>query len=240
MNISPIKFNNYVSFKSYQDDGIIGFDDSVSQERRNYIREHYESWRMPYSSIYEQEHRKTDYQIKQVTSSWGKHHDIEQIPGTNIYRGQTLVERPYKLYDLKNRGIKTVIDLVGYGEGYKKEAEQVGLKYYTYNIFDNWWSKINFNSEDIEKLVNFIKTLQKDNIYIGCQHGANDTDIAFILNDFFNPKLEGKIKTTILPTDSDFPIKLNAIYDSLTSVQKKKLGWTKEYEQRVIKKLISI
>lgn len=82
--------------------------------------------------------------------------------------------------------------------------------------------------------------MQEDNIYIGCQHGANDTDIALILNDFFNPKLEGKIKTKIQPTESDFPIKLNTIYDMFTKEDKKLLGWTNEFEKRLVRRLISI
>ena len=232
--------NPYIAFKSYKDDGIIGFDDSVSQGKRNYIREHYNSWHMPYRSIYDKEHRKSDYQIKQITDDWEKYHDIKKIEGTNIYRGQTLVEKPCSLYSLKNKGIKTVIDLVGYGPTYEQEVKNVGLNYYTYNIYDNWWAKIDFDSEDIKKLVDFIKVVQQDNLYIGCQHGANDTDIAFIINDFFNPKLEGKVKTTIPPYDVDFPMKLNMIYEAITKEQKKALGWTKEFEQKLIKKLISI
>jgi hypothetical protein len=82
--------------------------------------------------------------------------------------------------------------------------------------------------------------MQNGNIYIGCQYGANDTDIALILNNFFNPLLEDKCPTTIPPNDSDFPIKLNSIYDAFKKSDKKELGWTKEFEKRLIKKLISI
>ena len=240
MNILPINIKVQTAFKSYHDDGIIGYDDAISQERRNYIREHYYNWYIPYQSIYEKETRKTPHEMDMLINSWEKYHDIQKIEGTNIYRGQTLVEKPYYLYDIKNKGVKTVIDLVGYGPSYEEEVRKIGLDYYAYNIFDNWWTKIDFDSNDIKKLVDFIKVVQKDNIYMGCQHGANDTDIAFILNDFFNPKLADKVKTTIPVNDADFPLKLNMLYEGFTKSQKKSLGWTKEFEQKLLKKLISI
>lgn len=240
MEIQSISLNN-TSFKSiYQDDGIIGYDDSISQKKRNYLRMHYDSWHMPYQSIYEKEHKLSVYQMKFMLDDLEKTHGIRKIEGTNIYRGQTLADRTQDLLTLKFKGIQTVIDLVGYGESYENAVKQAGLEYYTYNIFDNWWHITNFGLKHKNKLVDFLSHMQKDNIYIGCQHGSNDTDIAFILNDFFNPLLEGKAKTKILPNDSDFPIKLNTIYDLLTKEDKKLLGWTKDYEQRLIKKLISI
>lgn len=243
MNIQSVKINDYTTFKSYQDDGIICCDDPVFQEIRNLIRKDYDKWHydIPYKSIYEKGEKLNNTQLQLMIHSLRMFHDVQKIDDKlNIYRGQTLVERPYLLYDIKNKGVKTVVDLVGYGEGYKGEVEQVGLKYYSYNIFDNWWKKTDFDTEDIKTLVNFIKKVQKGNIYIGCQHGANDTDVALILNDFFNPLLEGKIKTTIQPSDSDFPIKLNTIYDLFTKEDKKILGWTTDFEKKLIKKLISI
>ena len=241
MNILSIQIPN-TSFKSYQDDGVIAYDDAVSQERRNYIREHYNSWHydVPYKSVYEKGNKLTVTQLQSMLCDLEKYHGVQKIDGTNIYRGQTLVEKPYYLYDIKNKGVKTVIDLVDYGATYKQEVEKAGMDYYVYNIYENWWNKIDFDKEDIKKIVDFIKVMQKDNIYVGCQHGANDTDIAFIINDFFNPKLAGKVKTTIPASDADFPIKLNMIYEAFTNAQKKSLGWTKEFEQKLLKKLISI
>lgn len=240
MNILPIKMHN-TSFKSYVDDGIIAYDDSVSQAGRKYIREHYSSWYLPYQSIYDNSHRMSEYQIKQLTNDWEKYHDIQLIDkDNNIYRGQTLVEKPYCIYNIKNKGVKTVVDLVGYGSTYEQEVKEIGLDYFEYNIFDNWWNTNIFDEKHIEKLVQFLKKMQEGNIYIGCQHGANDTDIAFILNDFFNPLLSGKVKTKIPPNDSDFPIKLNTIYDQLSKSHKQQLGWTKDFEKKLITKLISI
>ena len=242
MNILPINIKSYTpNFKSYIDDGIIGYDDSISQERRNLIREHYSKWHTPYQSIYEKGGRLTNYQMNLLIEQLKRKHAIQNIEGTTIYRGQTLVDKPCYLHNLQDKGIKTVIDLVDYGDTYKESVTNAGLKYYKYNIYDNWWNRYDFASREyINELVKFLSKMQEGNIYIACQHGANDTDIALILNDFFNPLLEDKCPTTIPPNDSDFPIKLNTIYDALKKSDKKKLGWTKEFEKRLIKKLISI
>ena len=241
MNIISLQNNAITSFKSYQDDGIIGYDDSISKDRRNAIREHYNSWHMPYQSIYDKNHRLTDYQMQLIIKNLEENHEMQRIKGTSIYRGQTLVDKPHCLHNLKNFGINTVIDLVGYGKYYEDSVKEAGLKYHTYNIYENWWNNLEVRPRHIEKLVNFICEMQKGNIYIGCEHGSNDTDIALILNNFFNPLFENKeAKTKIMPNDSDFPIKLNIFYDNMTKQHKQKMGWTKEFEQKLIKKLIAI
>ena len=239
MNVSPISFNNSTVFKSYNEDA--GYDDSFFQSIRNEIRRHYYKWHLPYHDVFEKEHRLTDYQIQTIIKDLETNHEMQKIEGSNnIYRGQTLVEKTNCLQAIKQKGIKTIIDLVGYGRTYEEAVKQAGMDYFVYNIYANWWDVTDFNASQMELLVKFLKKMQEGNIYIGCQHGANDTDVAFILNDFFNPLLEGKSKTKIPPSDSDFPIKLNSIYDLLTKEDKQLLGWTKEFEQKLIKKLISI
>ena len=236
MNIQPISY--ITAFKSsYMDSG---YDDPFFQSIRNAIRQHYNKWYSPQQDIFEREHRLTDYEIMNIISNLEKYHDMQRIEGTNIYRGQTLVEKPDCLPALKAKGIKTVIDLVDYGDSYKQAINKAGMDYFAYNIYSNWWDLSYLETPKINKLIEFLKKMQEDNIYIGCQHGSNDTDVAFILNEFFNPKLEGKAKTKIPPSDSDFPLKLNLIYDALKPEDKKLLGWTKEFEQRLVKKLISI
>jgi hypothetical protein len=243
MNISPIKYAMpKIVFKSYIDNDVIGYDDAISEAKRDYIRQHYYKWTMPYYNIYEKEGRLTDYQIALFISDLEKNHEMKKIDETNnIYRGQTLVEKPEYLKAIKQqKGIKTVIDLVGYGKTYEENVRQAGMDYFVYSVYKNWWDKSNVNQNDKDILVQFLRKMQDGNIYIGCQHGANDTDIAFILNDFFNPLLEGKAKKKIKPNESDFPMKLNSFYDLFTKEDKKLLGWTKEFEQRLIRKLISI
>ena len=236
MNIQRI--TNFTTFKSsYQDSG---YDDPFFQSVRNAIRKHYAKWHMPHQDIFEKEHKLTDYEILHIINNLEKYHEMQKIEGTNIYRGQTLVDKTDCLQALSAKGIKTVIDLVDYGDSYKQAIKKAGMDYFAYNIYSNWWDLSYLETPKMPKLIEFLKKMQEDNIYIGCQHGSNDTDVAFILNEFFNPKLEGKAKTKIPPNDSDFPLKLNLIYDALKPEDKKLLGWTKEFEQRLVKKLISI
>ena len=67
MKISPIK-HTYFSFKSrdYQDDGVLGYDDSISQQSRDSIRKWQEMYYSPYKSIYEKECNLPEYQMQQV------------------------------------------------------------------------------------------------------------------------------------------------------------------------------
>lgn len=239
MNISSNICNRTFAFKANDEPNYIAYDDAISKQRRDFIRENYNNEHMPYYSIYEKEHRLDNYQLNQLIYKIKKRNEITQIPGTTIYRGQTLVDRPCLLEYLKTKGIKTVIDLVGYGQCYEEAVKNANLNFYTYSIWDNLWNNTDYDTPKfIGEFVGFIKKMQEGNIYIGCQYGSNDTDIALILNDFFNPQLSGKIKTKI--SASDFAMELNTIYDALTTADKKNLGWTKDFEAQLIKKLISI
>jgi hypothetical protein len=197
---------------------------------------------MPYQSIYESQPRMGEYQLDILIKTLQNKPAMERIEDTTIYRGKTLVEHPQEaFYNLKDKGIKSIVDLVGYGKEYEAKTVKAGMDYSVYNIFDNWWNRVDFDSREfIDNFVKFIKKMQEGHIFIGCQFGSNDTDIALILNDFFNPVLEDKAKTTIPPTDADFPMRLNMIYEALTKSDKKAMGWTKDFEQRLIKKLIRI
>ena len=236
MNISPL---NNLNFKSYFDRHVIGYDDEISKKKRNMIREHYNSWHMPYQSLYEEQPRLSEYELGVLINTLKNKPKMQQVGDSSIYRGKTLSEHPQEaFFNLRKMGIKSIVDLVGYGQIYEEKAQKAGLNYFEFSIFDNWWNNTNFESREfIDKLVKFLKKMQEGNIFIGCQFGANDTDIALILNDLFNPKLAGKVQTTIPPDDADFPIRLNTIYDALKKSDKEALGWTKEFEQRLIKRL---
>jgi len=237
MNIMPISYTNQTVFKGYDE---AGYDDSFFQSIRNALRLHYNNWNNIYHDVFEKEHSLTKYQLNIMIKELEKYHEMRQIDHTNIYRGQALESHPKYLNALKEKGIKTVIDLVNYGKDYQEAVEQAGLNYYMYDICDNWWNSKSIDNTHKSKLVDFLHKMQEDNIYIGCRQGINDTDVAFLLNDFFNPLLEGKEQTKIPANDCDFPIKLNTIYDLFTPEDKKLLGWTKEFEQKLIRKLISI
>ena len=96
MKILPIYVFNKQNFT-----GIIGYDDSVSQERRKYIRQHYENEIMPYQSIYEKEPRLDEYKLKQLIDFFAakpKNIDGETIYSCKLKENQEIKQMIEKLY----------------------------------------------------------------------------------------------------------------------------------------------
>lgn len=165
MKITPI-FSS-IPFKSniQDDENVLAFDDEISRQRRQYIREHYTAYTMPFQSIYENEPRKTEYQmqalLKPLLNKPPKVDgesimglpvaNISQI-GENSYRGATLVDHPEYLQTLKDAGIKRVIDLCGY-TSYENDVKQTGLDYFSFNMkgcsdFRGFWYNDAFKNKD--------------------------------------------------------------------------------------------
>ena len=88
--------------------------------------------------------------------------------------------------------------------------------------------------KDTNKLVEFIKTMQKDNIYIGCNYGTYQTDQALALNQYCNPLCEDKKHYSI---NGGFLLGIQDVVEEFTSEQKKAMGWTKEFETQLLEKL---
>ncbi|MBO6257321.1 hypothetical protein J6N69_04740 [bacterium] len=251
MKILPIYVFNKQNFT-----GIIGYDDSVSQERRKYIRQHYENEIMPYQSIYEKEPRLDEYKLKQLIDFFAakpKNIDGETIYGLplsnvhkisdsrryspNIYRGSTLYDAPeWVIQKIKDSGIKTVINLADYGNSYRKKIEKNGLEYVDFNISSIRCNYLNEN-EKKNKLISFIKAMQKEYVYMGCEYGTYKTDAAVMINNLFNPKVKGYCKIYSPEMISDIPQIADEIYLNMTEKDKKELGWTPEFEQQFNKKI---
>lgn len=67
INIQSTSYkNNYISFKSRDEDDSCGFDDDISKNRRDYIREHYETRVLPYYDILENNGRLSEYQLNNL------------------------------------------------------------------------------------------------------------------------------------------------------------------------------
>lgn len=248
MKIQPI--HNSMSFTSsvYDDENVLGFDDEISKARRTFIREHYNEYKMPYQSIYENEPRLEKYQLNKLIDFFVKKpkningEDIYHLPLSNvrnisdskrytpnIYRGSTLYDAPDWVLDkLQDLGIKRVIDLAGYGDLYKNKVEQHGLEYVSFNInsiyFDYCVSKK-------DELIKFIKTMQKEYIYMGCEYGTYKTDAAVLLNILFNPKVKGACKIYSPERIEFIPSIANKLYHLMSSKDKKEIGWTPEFEK---------
>ena len=298
----------------------LGFDDEISQDRRAYIREHYQKTFLPYQDIFEKEKRLDEYSLKNLVSKFTNkkfalfdlknltkneqtlakseekitksvNHElmkkvplfnVQQITGTNSYRGACPIHYISSLKMIKDAGIETIIDLVG-EEEVENQCRKYGLKYfaleldicpfiknpfkskedilnpqtqpfvediqnYTLQLYDipdygeaqastnfklkRWKKDVN---EFIPKFIEFINTMQKDFVYIGCDWGTYTTNNALLLNSFFNPKMvEAKIITGVDCYNEQFIFTLEKLYQNLTQKHKTAMGWTKEMDKKFI------
>ncbi|MBE7709818.1 MAG: hypothetical protein E7Z93_05145 [Cyanobacteria bacterium SIG32] len=288
MKIHPIS-QNRLNFKSreYKDDGILGYDDSISKQRRDNIRAWQETYYTPYKSIYEKECNLSEFEMKQLLDGLMKkpkvvdYNKVTGIDAYNVrsvdsqeinYRGSTLAHNPKALKTLKGAGIERVIDLVGY-HWYDKNAKEAGLEYYcpkfgrgqlgvweeeAFVTRGEFWAKetmyytpIEFEKNkkylenrmqafdrhartSVERFVEYIEVMQKGYYYIGCEYGTYKTDDYLLLNTVFNPKSEEKF----IPFGHMFKLDfMKNLYDKLTPEDKKRMGWTKEFDESVPKRL---
>ena len=84
-----------------------------------------------------------------------------------------------------------------------------------------------------KKFVEFIQTMQKGNVLIGCDLGINRTNCALCLDFFFNPKA----KITHRGHDRYFGHEMVNIYKNLSDEDKKAMGWDEEFDKNFIKSL---
>lgn len=288
MKIHPIS-QNRLNFKSreYKDDGILGYDDSISKQRRDNIRAWQETYYTPYKSIYENECNLSEFEMKQLLDGLMKkpkvvdYNKVTGIDAYNVrsvdsqeinYRGSTLAHNPKALKTLKGAGIERVIDLVGY-HWYDKNAKEAGLEYYCpkfgrgqLGVWEEeafvtrgeflaketmYYTPIEFEKDkkylencmqafdrhartSVERFVEYIEVMQKGYYYIGCEYGTYKTDDYLLLNTVFNPKSEEKF----IPFGHMFKLDfMKNLYDKLTPEDKKRMGWTKEFDESVPKRL---
>lgn len=165
MKVYPI--SNMLTFHSkvQDDEFVLGFDDEISKKRRDIIREHFDSYQMPYYSIYEKEPRKTEYEMDTLLKTMiNKPKKVDYktmmtIPvfnvmpiGDNSYRGATLAYKPNCLPVLKKANINRVIDLYG-SPTLEKSVKDAGLEYFNFQIsnvgFDDYfWDNDAFNDKE--------------------------------------------------------------------------------------------
>lgn len=86
-----------------------------------------------------------------------------------------------------------------------------------------------------EILIKYIQTMQKDNLYVGCDYGKYRTDRALILNTFLNPKA-GERYCNIHANEVLVFFLLN-LYENLTPEDKARMGWTKEFDENFVPKI---
>lgn len=101
----------------------------------------------------------------------------------------------------------------------------------------NDWEK-NKNAE-IDEFVKFIQEMKKGNLYIGCEYGTQTTDNALMLNAYFNP-MYARTKKYITSYNIIYTRKLEKLYKNLTPEHKELMGWTSDFEKKLVENLKDI
>ena len=90
-----------------------------------------------------------------------------------------------------------------------------------------------YSRRSVERFVDYITTMQKGYYYIGCEYGTYKTDDFLLLNEYFNPKVEANV-----PRGAMFKLDMmQTLYEKLTPEDKKRMGWTKEFDENVPKRI---
>lgn len=89
------------------------------------------------------------------------------------------------------------------------------------------------NQEFLGQFVNFINAMKEGNIYLTCGCGIYRSDIALMLNSYFNPEPKGKF----IEADEIQLKGMRELYKRLTVEDKEKMGYTRHFEQQLQEKL---
>ena len=192
--------------------------------------------------------------------------NLRPIPSTNSLRGGLYDIDKSDLKILKDLGIKRIVELreKPYLENMCKDMDLEYVWFSTKGNFwgnsvfltvDDYkfeypWicGKENISFEEyfkrgedkkrdfIENFINFIQTMQKDDVFIGCECGVYSTNIALLLNHFFNPKASCT-PTCIDGIHKDELPRLKNLYNSLTFQDKIRLGWDEEFDRNFLSNL---
>ena len=97
-------------------------------------------------------------------------------------------------------------------------------------LHDIYWQN---KKELCNRFVQFIQTMQKENVLIGCELGTHSTDHAIELNYFFNPKANIMLSCR----DKNYGFTMQRIYEGLSQEDKEAMGWDSEFDKNFINKL---
>lgn len=181
--------------------------------------------------------------------------------GADCYRGEALLYTPKRMNELKARGVKRVIDLAGL-EHYDELCKKKGLDYVAFPIFSDYqenpvfltrdqyaekmqeysWGKKGFDDSDFdEKGLKFIRdfkelvnVINEGKFYICCNHGRIRTNLALLMNQYFNPKWQGD--KSLVPNDEE-KVLLQEFYYKLSQKDKNDLNFTQEFDDSIREKL---
>ena len=95
----------------------------------------------------------------------------------------------------------------------------------------NIWS--DKSRKSIDQFIDFIKFMQKDNVYIGCACGTYRTDFAVMLNSLFNPAANYDYVSNVI----DELQAVENLFHNLTESDKLKMGWSKAFDSQFLHRL---
>ena len=156
------------------------------------------------------------------------------IPKPNIYRGETLYDAGDEAFKIiKKAGIKTVIDLDN-KEDFKEQVENAGLNYYCFDIYGHIDNPQVPDTEKKDSVVDFIKEMQKDNIYICGNDGLPKVDEAVMINNLLNPNFQGGAWLSCYAPERSEHVEdlVKRLYPLMTEDDKISMGWTPKFEKR--------
>lgn len=198
--------------------------------------------------------------VKNINLEKIKALDIKNLRllNSNIISGGTFAIKPdNELKLLKNTGIDTIIDFrIDAEKNFAGKCKKEGLKYILFPLDDvisrnnpNYFTKQTnkqtiIKPEFINKLKEYFKVMNNNNVYVGCHYGIDRTNIGLVLNYLLNSEYQGyppEIKTW--PGEQkkrvlNLNIKaVKKIFKSLTDEQKQNLGLELEYQKALAEKI---
>ena len=180
MKINAITPQYKPHFKANNDFNVFGYDDEVSQTKRDYIREWHDNQFMPYQSIYEKEGRKSEFELKfMINDLVQKPLEVnhEQIFGLGLPNSRTLqngifrgamikpdeLEKVGKLHEV---GIRIIIPI---GSGFlslQDECAKFGIEYLPIEFKREEKAFKNFNDvkKGAEKFARYIANFNEEDV----------------------------------------------------------------------------
>ncbi len=184
----------------------------------------------------------------------GKPHGLAKLKKAGIQRVIDLVGYSNYDQDCKDTGLEystfrsgasileeeACQDKESYLQGKKSDLEYLG--YYSKKEMaeklKDYGEKFDRRKDEfIEQLIKFVSTINKGYVYMGCECGTSTTQNALFINSLFNPKFEDEDYCGgTIPGDLMY-YALNNLYHNLTDDHKRRLGFTKDFEQRLVERI---
>jgi len=189
----------------------------------------------------------------------------EIVDKFRIYNGQCVQKNGYiggmlrfkqdALPELKAAGIKTIINLEYFDEGFERACHDAGLEHIYLDIPNPYEDSYVFRpkkdffkrcktpeqlqlvqkvyentiKKEVENIIKLIETINKGNYYMGCNMCHERTPQALSFNRYFNPK----DKTAGMTVELYYSFKeVKNLFTHFTDADKKRLGYTPEFIKR--------